>query len=209
MTIAFQTDAISPHMVPVAKAIGGNIGVGNLHYIYVQELTTGRKKLGWEDLREPWMFNGTTNKVEKYKWLKGCDVLVTGERTKDVLSIFESRVQKGQLSFYMSERWFKPPFGMLRLLSPRFLRMAWRMVRLMSRENDSYYLPIGKHAAEDMARLVGLFRGDLRCLFSAPRIECDKTPCGSINGADHCGTGKMFLWGYFVNWDPTMINVLL
>lgn len=199
MTIAFQTDSISPHIVPLAKEVGRYILFDNFRYIYVQEQTIGRKKLGWKDLREIWMFNGTTHKEEKYKWLCGCDVLVTGERTKDVLSIFESRVQEGRLSFYMSERWFKPPFGMLRLLSPRFLRMAWRMMRLMCKENGFYYLPIGKHAAEDMARLVGLFRGDLRCLVSTPIIECDKKPCGSVSGADHCGTGKMFLWGYFVD----------
>lgn len=204
MTVVFQTDSISPHQVPFAKIMVQDIGVEQFRYVFVQEQTAGRKQLGWKDLRESWMFNGTTHKDEKYKWLRESDILVTGERTKDVLSIFESRVQKGQLSFYMSERWFKPPFGMLRLLSPRFLRMAWRMVRLMRRENGFYYLPIGKHAAEDMARLVGLFHGDLRCLLCAPQIDCEKIPCGGISGAERYGTKKMFLWGYFVSTGDCM-----
>lgn len=199
MTIAFQTDAISPHMIPVAKALGSCVGFDGFRYIYVQELTFGRKQLGWKDMHEPWMFNGSVFKEDKYKWMRECDVLVTGERTSDVLSIFEERVQNRKISFYMSERWFKPPFGMLRLFSPRFFKMARRMVRLMKQENGFYYLPIGQHAARDMARLIELFHGDLRCLFRAPQIECTKVPCGNVAVKGGSKIHKMFLWGYFVD----------
>ena len=198
MTIAFQTDAISPHMVPLAEALGACIGFDNFRYIYVQELSLGRIKLGWKDVHEPWMFNGTDCSEEKYWWMRECDVLVTGERTSDVLSIFEERESSGQMSFYMSERWFKPPFGLLRFLKPGFFRMAQRMAHLIRKGSGFFYLPIGVHAAEDMARLVGLFSWDWKCLFKSPKIELEKSPCGLVKGPVGYGLEKMFLWGYFV-----------
>ena len=58
---------------------------------------------------------------------------------------------------------------------------------------------------QDMARLCGLFSGDLRCFFGGPKIICAKQPCARINvssrskaAISHYCVDKMRLWGYFV-----------
>ena len=61
-----------------------------------------------------------------------------------------------------------------------------------------------------MARLCGLFAGDLRCLFRAPKLEFERKPGGGIwisggarsesvraLGEKYC-LDKMRMWGYFV-----------
>jgi len=55
------------------------------------------------------------------------------------------------------------------------------------------YLPIGVHAAADIARMVKLLGGDLKCLFCSPRMEFENRPMGKIDGYSW-----MRMWGYFV-----------
>ena len=74
-----------------------------------------------------------------------------------------------------------------------------------------FYYPMGIHAARDMARLCGLFAGDLRCLLRAPALDFEKIPGGKIwlksggNGTKYC-LGKMRIWGYFV--EPSKYETL-
>jgi glycosyltransferase involved in cell wall biosynthesis len=77
--------------------------------------------------------------------------------------------------------------------------MAKRMVSLIRECASFIYLPIGIHAARDMARLCGLMNGDLRCLFRAPKLDFERKPGGKVfsDGVRGC-VGKMRMWGYFV-----------
>jgi len=81
--------------------------------------------------------------------------------------------------------------------------MAWHWVALLRKSDCALYLPLGIHAARDMARLCGLFAGDLRCLFRAPLLDYERKPGGRIWLKDGCDgdiycLGKMRMWGYFV-----------
>ena len=118
-----------------------------------------------------------------------------------------NRAKKGLKNYYMTERWFKPPIGIFRLLHPRYFGYARRLCRMMG---SGYVvgLPIGIHAARDMARLCGLMHGDLRCLFRAPELDFERRPGGRIYIREQ-GIGnreqdkkycldKMRMWGYFV-----------
>ena len=150
------------------------------------------------------------------KLLLECELLITGVRDFDLM---EERVRSGNFVVYQSERWFKPESllsfgrsesagkglwvcGFLKMIFPFAIRRAIKIMRLFKSENF-LYLPIGIHAARDMARLCGLMNGDLRCLFCAPELRCEKRPFGKIelrgkgDGSRYC-LDKMRMWGYFV-----------
>ena len=194
------TNALSTHQIPIAKEIVKRIGPDNFRYIYT---SNNEQKFQESNTSESWIYYVPEGDFEG--WLGDADVVLSGLRCLDM---FESRVKSVLKTFYMSERWFKPPIGMLRLLHPRYFNMAMRLVKLMRSEASFTYLPIGIHAARDMARLCGLFAGDLRCLFRAPKLDFERRPGGRIyirkqgigNGEQnkkYC-LDKMRMWGYFV-----------
>lgn len=202
MKCVLLTPWISPHQLPLAEAIVELIGGENFVYFYLEPPPPNHVLWGWDKLgKEKWCKLGGMDDQA----LLECEVLLSGVRD---ISLFKERSKLGKQTYYMSERWFKPPIGMLRLLHPKYLLMAWRLVKLMRSDVSFAYLPIGIHAARDMARLCGLFAGDLRCLFSAPKLDFEPRPGGRIyirergigNGEQnkkYC-LDKMRMWGYFV-----------
>lgn len=189
MKFVFHTNCISPHQIPLAKELVRRLGAISYRYIFTTPQTNERKRLGWGLVREDWIVYEQDAPALCTDWLESCDALLSGLRDID---LFERRGRKGLVSWYASERWFKPRIGILRLLWPRYFRMAWRLVRLL-KSGKVVYLPMGLWAARDMARLVGLFSGDWRCLFRSPRLKFESEPMGEIVG---CSWMKM--WGYFV-----------
>ena len=200
MRFVLYTNALSAHQIPIAKEIVKRIGPDNFRYIYS---SNNGQKFQESNTSESWIYYVPEGDFEG--WLGDADVVLSGLRCLDM---FESRAKSVLKTFYMSERWFKPPIGMLRLLHPRYFNMAMRLVKLMRSEASFTYLPIGIHAARDMARLCGLFAGDLRCLFRAPKLDFERRPGDRIyireqgigNGEQnkkYC-LDKMRMWGYFV-----------
>ena len=201
MRFTLYTNALSAHQIPLAKEIVKRTVADNFRYIYTSK---EGQKLQQCDMDDSWVAYLPIKKTNG--WLENSDImLVGGIRPIDLM---ERRLAKGKKTFYMSERWFKPPIGMLRLLHPRYFNMAMRLVKLMRSEASFTYLPIGVHAARDMARLCGLMHGDLRCLFRAPKLDFERRPGGRIyireqgigNGEQnkkYC-LDKMRMWGYFV-----------
>ena len=201
MKFVLYTIACSPHQTPLFKELMGYMGIDNCRYVAVRPPIKSRTEIGWKD------GNGLKCVMTEQEERKGArvvlenaDALLCGIRD---LALFRKRCEKNMLTIYSSERWFKPMLGMLRLLSPVYCMMAWRFVGLLRKSWKLYYFPIGVHAARDMARLCGLFAGDLRCIFRAPDIEFDRRPGGRIllkdggDGRKYC-LDKMRLWGYFV-----------
>jgi len=189
MKVCLFVDCISPHQIPLGRMLCARIGREHFRYIYENELSIDRKEMGWSECGPEWCIaSGTTEGID---WIHNADIVLSGIRD---IALFVERVNKGKITYYMSERWFKPPFGILRLCHPRFFRMAWRLFSLLMRGNGHFqYLPIGFWAAKDMARLVELFNGDVRCLFRTPKVDFEKMPMGEIYGYPW-----MRMWGYFV-----------
>ena len=77
-------------------------------------------------------------------------MVICGERLFDLM---RQRLERRKLTFYMSERWFKPPIGVWRLLSPNYARMALRFRRLAASAH-LHYLPMGGYAVADMQRIA-------------------------------------------------------
>lgn len=190
MKFVFHTNSISPHQIPLAKELVRRFGATNYRYVFTTPQTMERKGLGWGLAHEDWIVYEHDAPALCNDWLESCDVLLSGLRD---IGLFERRGRKGLICWYVSERWFKPWIGFLRLLHPGYFRMAWRFVRLI-KSGKVVYLPMGIWAARDMARLVGLFSGDWRCLFRAPNVAFAPTPNGEIAGCPW-----MRIWGYFVS----------
>ena len=201
MRIVLYTNTISPHQLPLARELAARVGEGNFRYIYTEVADKDHGGLGWTLDVSKWCVHAGAADVGE--WIENADVLLSGLRCFD---LFERRAKKGLKNFYMTERWFKPPVGIARLVHPRYFGYARRLCNMME-SGAVVGLPIGIHAARDMARLCGLMHGDLRCLFGAPEVEFDGKPGGEIwlkneprntrNTLKFC-LAKMWMWGYFV-----------
>lgn len=189
MKFCFYTNSVSPHQLPLARELIARLGKDDYRYVFTTAMTEDRKRCGWSAIEEPWIVQQKCGDGVVDEMLVTCDVLMSGVRALD---LFEKRAGKGLKTFYVSERWFKPWTGILRLLHPGYFWMACRFVRLIKTGKVSY-LPMGVWAARDMARLVGLFSGDVRCLYHTPKLDYAAEPMGAIRGYLW-----MKLWGYFV-----------
>ena len=197
MKFVFLTNIISPHQMPLARELVNLLGADEYRYVYTEREEKERTKLGWGNEGEDWCLHGDENTAV----LSEADVLMSGVRAPN---LFEKRAKDGKTTLYCSERWFKPPIGFLRVFVPSYFKMARRIVKLLNESENFYYLPMGIHAARDMARLCGLMNGDWKCVFKAPKVNFERKPGGKVfsegvgrEGVREC-VGKMRMWGYFV-----------
>ena len=154
MTIAYWTNSLSPHQLPLAKEIAKRVGEGNYRYLYRDELTAERKALGWNfDATPEWCRRGTQNDPA----LMDADLVYTGGLRP--LNLVARRIAAGKKTYYVTERWFKPLriFGLnmpgrWRMLSPGYSRMARRMVEMLNNPLCKV-LAIGPWAKKDMIEL--------------------------------------------------------
>ena len=172
MKIAFLGNTPSPHQLPLVRELGRRLGEAKAGYVYREALSSERRQMGWGAANSAFAMplKDHADEVEQVP------LLYSGERA---FALFRRRAARGLTTLYMSERWFKPGLGMMRLLWPGYFRMAWAFLRCL-RNNRFYYFPIGVHAARDFLRMYGLFHGDLRCLFRAPAIAFESRPGGAI-----------------------------
>jgi len=175
MKFCLVTNSVSPHQMPLAESLVERLGSDCFRYISTGGLTEERRKLGWSDQKLPdWVLQSGMSPLqarEAAEWISGADVLLCGNRDFD---LFEKRAAAKKITFYMSERWLKPPWGIMRLLHPLFLRMALKMGRFLH-SPYFYYLPIGSFAVKDMRRIASL-----------PGFNLQSIPF------------KLYLWGYYV-----------
>ena len=150
--VLHATNIVSHHQLPLARRIADLVGSENFRFVATQPPSGERRRLGWtQDDDAPWILRAGESSADRdvaQRWWDEADVVLCGERT---LTQFRDRLHKGQLVFYMSERWWKPPIGMARLLHPRFLSMALAF-RALASSPRFHFLAVGGFAASDMAR---------------------------------------------------------
>ncbi len=162
MRVLHVTNIISHHQLPLARQLAATVGGSSFRFAAVS--TPNREILrrrGWnieetENL-EPWILladEKDADRLEYDKWWDDADVVIAGYRGVPRLA---DRVRRGKLTFYMSERWWKPPIGMARLLHPRFAWMAYRFFQL-SRSPSFHFLPMGGYATSDIRRIAAFPR---------------------------------------------------
>lgn len=156
LTILHVVGVISHHQLPLAHELVKLVGIENFRLVAMDPPSYERDKLGWNTrIKESWILR--PNDVEKDNkefefWWQHADVVICDQR---LFKLMKERINYGKLTFYMSERWWKPPIGMLRLLHPSFLIMTLNFLKLSS-SPYFYYLPIGTYAARDISRIVNL-----------------------------------------------------
>ena len=156
LRVLLVSNLISPHQLPFAKSLVALLGEEQFRFAATHPMDPELGKRGWRN-DEPycWILRAGENALdlETYdRWWKEADVVLTGERDLDRIT---DRVRQGRMTFYMSERWWKPPLGSMRLLYPGFAWMALRFSRL-ARSPHFHFLAIGSHAAEDLRRIASL-----------------------------------------------------
>ena len=191
MKIAYYTDSISEHQMPVALKLVEKYGEGNFRYFYLNDRAAHRKQMMGKDAAKcPWTRKISEAKEEFHQWTQEADVLYTIFREPN---LFEKRIAKGKLTFYMSERWFKPPTGFLRLLHPRYFNMARRIVSCFE-SGLVFYFPTGLIAARDMVRLHSFLKGNWQSVFGRIKLDYERFAGGMVHGYPW-----MRMWGYFVD----------
>ena len=190
MRITIYADSISEHQMPLMHELVREFGVDSLRYFYKNDRAAHRKAMmGKDAVRYPWTLKIAENKEYFTEWLENADVLYTIFRIPDVI---DRRIKKGLRTLYMSERWLKPPIGLLRLLHPSYFMMAKRMLRCFE-SGLVTYLPTGIVAATDMLRIANIVKGRLVKAMFQKRPNFERCVGGVIDGAPWMRT-----WGYFV-----------
>ena len=190
MRIAIYTDTISEHQIPLALELVREFGEDAVRYFYVKERALHRQvMMGKDAIRYSWTLKVSEDQNSFEEWTENAEVRYTIYRIPDLI---ERRVRKGLRTLYMSERWLKPPLGVLRLLHPKYFMMARRMVCCFE-SGLCTYLPTGIVAASDMTRIAHVVKGHFVKAVSAKRLEFEPHAGGAISGIPW-----MRMWGYFV-----------
>jgi glycosyltransferase involved in cell wall biosynthesis len=154
MTVLLVTNIISPHQMPLANCLAALVGPANFRYVATEPPMEDRVTMGWDcHGNNPWVLQPSvkqSDKLEFEKWWNNADVVLCGQRLIEEMTC---RVRNRKLTFYMSERWWKPPLGIARLLHPRFALMTLKF-RLLAKSSYFHYLPMGYYAEYDMRRIV-------------------------------------------------------
>lgn len=152
-------NCVSAHQLPLARAVAGCVGERNFRYV---DAGLGGQKLQTVAATEAWITDMRQPGVAEM--LREAEMVLTGVRDAELIA---ARLRKGLETCYYSERWFKPiPVfgeriwlpGWVKLLHPRYLRMARSFARF-ARSEHFHYLPIGPAAASDMRLILRLFNG--------------------------------------------------
>lgn len=152
LSLLYVTNIFSHHQLPVAQELASILGINNFHLAVTEPVPDYMVNDGWlaQNNDIPWLLStyDCSSHYEKYlRWWNVADVVVTGNRD---IQLLQPRVKANGLTFYMSERWWKPPIGRLRRLHPGFARMCKDFFAL-SRYPNFYYLPMGYYAAHDLS----------------------------------------------------------
>lgn len=154
MKILQVNNIVSHHQLPFARELAKLVGEGNFLFAALGRPDSERVKNGWlKNHSEDWIIypNESLNELEMYEdFWQNADVVICGERLTDKM---QKRLDQEKLCFYMSERWWKPPIGALRLLHPKFFKMTLNYKNLF-KSKYFHYLSIGPFAARDMKILT-------------------------------------------------------
>lgn len=149
MKILQVTSTVSYHQLPLAKELYGILGEDNFSFASMAKPNNNLKTVKSEDSFEKFIIYPNESAHDKAKFdklWKEVDIVLCGER---LINEMQQRVDNSKICFYMSERWWKPPIGILRLLHPGFLKM-FLSFRKLSKSRFFHYLPTGPFAAKDI-----------------------------------------------------------
>jgi len=155
MTFCFYMNCVSAHQLPLAREVARLVGRENFVYVDAEADAQPLQTVhAVADLM-------VVKHREAPDRAENADVVLTGLRDFDLI---ERRARKGLTTYYTSERWFKPLAvrlgslefalpGRVRMLVPRYRRMARRFVAWTRSDPRARVLAIGPWAKADFLRL--------------------------------------------------------
>jgi hypothetical protein len=194
MHLLHVTNIVSHHQLPLARCLASRLGKSSFRFAATEPPIAERVTLGWDaEESETWLLRAgesESDRAEFERWWDEADVLITTYRNVARLA---DRVRCGKLTFYMSERWWKPPLGMARVLDPRYAWMAARFCRL-AQSPCFHFLPMGGYAAGDMRRIAP-FQGRLWNWGYFTAVPDPLPPCIERDGTLRIlWAGRMLWW---------------
>ncbi len=173
MKLVIYTTIRSPHLMPLASGLARQLGSGQFRYVYTVYCDKARKGMGWGGDDAEWCEYAK----EGYGSAIDADCALTCIRDS---AFIRQRLKGERKTCYLSERWLKPPFGILRLLHPRYLQMAREFCNFFQSPEFTYFA-IGIHAARDVIRLYELLKENKPSrLIHAPEVAFESRPGGAI-----------------------------
>ena len=155
MKFLISTSVASPHMLPFAGALEALAGRDSVFYEAAEPDLEWRRQMGWvlpgdfdRILRTR---DNPQARAEADRLWRECDIVLCPERDDPRM---RERIGQGRHTFYAAERWWKPPFGRLRLAHPAYLKRLL-VFRALAASPFFHHLPIGVLAARDLAFAAG------------------------------------------------------
>lgn len=155
MKVLYAGKNINHHQVPFVLSLMNLLGKDNVRYASLKMIEKERLSMGFEQYSGQWLIDINQDYDLFQKWWYESDVVITNVR--DFYSLIDKRINQKGLVFFTSERWFKEPEGLLRLLHPKILNLLIKFKR-MSSSSYLYYLPQGFFAYKDLSQF-GIFKG--------------------------------------------------
>lgn len=193
MKLLQVTNIVSHHQLPIARQFVKLLGENNFRFAALAPPDIGRLRLGWAcNDPEPWILRPGeihSDRLKFERWWVEADVVLCGER---LFNLFADRISRQKLCFYMSERWWKPPIGIFRMLSFKYLKMFFQL-KCLANSDLFHYLPIGPIASNDIGRIAKFREREWSWgYFSAP---------SSIFSLTHHASPLKVLWvGRMLDW---------
>ncbi len=180
MRLLYVTNLADHHQLPIVRCIATAIGNDNFRFVATAMPDQERKTLGWSfEADDPWILRTAErerDQIQAEQWWRSSQIVLCEERLLDHIA---HRLNAGGIVFYASERWWKTPIGIARLLYPPFAAMA-RQMHHLSTSPLFHYLPQGGYAAKDMKRIADFDRRtwDWGYFSSVPSAlpQCERAP---------------------------------
>ncbi len=156
MKILQVSNLVSHHQIPIAREFVRIVGPSNFRFAATAMPDPERVRMGWNNsVDDEWVLRPSErvgDHVAFESWWDEADIVLCGDRRFVRMG---DRLKNGRLCYYTSERWWKPPVGRARLLSPSFFKMALDFRRIAN-SDLFYYLAIGPYAAQDIQSVASL-----------------------------------------------------
>ena len=149
MKILYVSFNVNHHQVPFVEALMQFVGKENVKYAAIHTFEQSRVQMGMGVYKADWIIDIKSERSIFENYWMSADVVLCNVR--DFYELFEKRLKTGKLTFYYSERWFKEPFGLWRLLHPHILSLLFKY-HTLSKYSNFYYLPQGYYAYGDLKK---------------------------------------------------------
>ena len=204
MKILYVSSVVNHHQAYFVKELY-EIFPDNVWYAALETYEQRRKMMCFPEFEEKWIIDITKNRTLFNSLFIEADFVLCHDY--NFYPQMKERLAKDKITFYFSERWFKPPYGKIRLLRPYMLKLWYEFYR-MSKSPCFFYLSQGEYAAADF-RTIGVCPMRMFNFGYVTSIQQNPTteyllPQGKIN---ILWCGRMLAWKKVENLVQAFIRV--